>query len=262
MLLVSGIALGSGRPSLAWGPSGHRIITRIAEARLKAPARAAIRDLLHEGDDLVTESTWADHEGHDAVPGSASWHYVNVPITVAHYDARFCHGGNCVVDKIKHYRKILADTRAPRAERARALLFFVHFVEDVHQPLHVGDNRDRGGNNTQVQYFNVGGNLHRLWDSTMIDETSRSQQEWVDRIGPLLTPENVEAWSKGDVEAWTDESLQEAKKAYRFPPGTTSTVESGVRLGREYAEQAIPIIRLRMAQAGVRLANELNAVFP
>ena len=95
----------------------------------------------------------------------------------------------------------------------------------------------------------------------MVDDASRSDRDWVDRVNVLLTPENVAAWSKGDVEAWTDESLQEAKKAYRFPPGTTRTVESGFKLGREYAEASLPVIRVRLAQAGVRLANELNAVF-
>ena len=127
----------------AWGPRAHRVATRVAEARLTPEARTAIRDLLHEGDTLVDVCDWADHDGHDDVPGSA-WHYVNVPLDALHYDARFCSGGNCVVAKIKHFRRVLADRQAPKRERTRALLFLVHLVEDVHQPLHVGDNRDRG----------------------------------------------------------------------------------------------------------------------
>jgi hypothetical protein len=262
VLLVTGVVLGPGRPAGAWGPHGHRIATRVAESRLSPSARAAIRGLLHEGDTLVGESNWADHEGHDAVPGSASWHYVNVPITATRYDDRYCSGSGCVVDKIKHYRAVLADRRAPRAERARALLFLVHFIEDVHQPLHVGDNDDRGGNLTQVQFLGDGTNLHRLWDSAILDDAGRDERAWVERIAPLLTPENVAVWSKGSVESWADESLHEAKKAYYFPAGSPRPIASGTRIGRDYAEAALPVIRLRLAQAAVRLANELNAIFP
>jgi nuclease S1 len=205
------------RPAQAWGPRGHRVATRVAEARLTPQARAGIRELLHEGDTLLDVCNWADHEGHDAVPGSAPWHYVNVPIDAPRYTDRYCRRGDCVVSKIHQFRKVVADRNKPKAERARALLFLFHFIEDVHQPLHVGDHNDRGGNDTQIQYFNEGVNMHRLWDSTMLDDASRDDREWVRRIEPLLTPENVAAWTKGDVEAWADESLAEAKKAYRDP---------------------------------------------
>jgi len=261
LLAFLAVVLGPGRQALGWGAHAHRIATRVAESRLTPEAREGVRALLHDGDTLVQESNWADHDGHDAVPGSAPWHYVNVPLDAPHYDARFCTGGGCVVAKIKHYRTVLADRRAPKTERSRALLFLVHFVEDVHQPLHVGDNRDRGGNLTQVQYRGEGTNLHRVWDSQMLDDASRDERAWVEKIAPLITPENVAAWSKGDAETWADESLQQAKKAYRYPAGSARPMESGTVLGRDYAESALPVIRLRLAQAGVRVANELNAAF-
>src|SRR4051794_20942755 len=114
----------------AWGAHGHRIATRVAESRLTPEARAAVRELLHQGDTLVGIANWADHEGHDVAPASGPWHYVNVPITATRYEAQYCAGGNCVVDKIKHYRSVLRDQRAPLRERQRALLFLVHLVED------------------------------------------------------------------------------------------------------------------------------------
>jgi hypothetical protein len=256
-----GLVCGGGGPAWAWGARGHRVATRIAEARLTPEARAAVRALLHEGDDLVNVCNWADHEGHTAVPGSARWHFVNVPLDAPRYTDRDCPGGGCVVAKIRHFRKVLADRRAPRAERARALLFLVHLVEDVHQPLHVGDNRDRGGNDTQVQFLGSGSNLHRVWDTQIIDGASRDDRKWVESLQPLLTPANVSAWSKGDVETWANESLAAARQAYRFPKGSEGPVPPGARLGAEYAETALPVIRLRLAQAGVRLANELNTIF-
>jgi hypothetical protein len=261
VFLASAVLLQSGPSAQAWGPHGHRIATRVAEERLSPAARAAVHELLHPGDTLVGVSNWADHEGYEVEPGSAPWHYVNVPITASQYDPRDCRDGVCVVEKIKHYRRLLANRNAPRAERARALLFLVHLIEDVHQPLHVGDNHDRGGNLTQVQFFNEGDNLHRLWDSTILNEISRDERAWLRRIEPLLTLENVAAWSKATVETWTDESLQEAKRAYHFPPNAPRPLASGALLGREYVEMAAPIIRLRLAQAGVRVANELNAIF-
>jgi hypothetical protein len=245
----------------AWGARAHRIATRVAEGRLSPQARAAVRDLLHQGDTLVGLANWADHEGHDAVPGSAPWHYVNVPINASRYEPRFCGGGNCVVPKIEHFRAVLADRRAPRRERQRALLFLVHLVEDVHQPLHVGDHEDRGGNLTQIQFLGAGTNLHRMWDTDLIDAVSRNESAWVERIVPLLTPENVAAWSRSNAEDWATESLLEARKAYYFPDGTRRPIASGTRLESDYVTFARPILELRLAQAGVRLANELNALF-
>jgi hypothetical protein len=245
----------------AWGPHGHRIATRVAEARLTPAARAAVRELLHEGDNLTDVSTWADEEGHDAVPGSASWHYVNVPLSATRYDARFCPGGTCVVARIKHFRSLLADRSAPRRERQRALLFLVHLIEDIHQPLHVGDNRDRGGNLAQVQFLGEGTNLHRLWDSGLINVIDRNEHAWVERIGRLLTAENVRSWSRGSVEDWATESLLESRKAYYFPAGARQPMLSGTRLGDDYVAMARPILERRLAQAGVRLANELNALY-
>jgi hypothetical protein len=261
--LAIALALSLGFPpgARAWGPHGHRIATRVAEARLTPAARAALRDLLHEGDTLVDVSTWADEEGHDAVPGSAPWHYVNVPLGATRYDARYCAGGDCVVARIKHFQAVLADRSAPRRERQRALLFLVHLVEDVHQPLHVGDNRDHGGNQTQIQFLGEGTNLHRLWDSGLINAIDRNERAWVERITPLLTAENVRSWSQGSIEDWATESLLDAKKAYHFPAGARQPLMSGTRLGGDYVAFAQPILERRLAQAGVRLAHELNALF-
>ncbi|MGE3817998.1 MAG: S1/P1 nuclease [Isosphaeraceae bacterium] len=261
-VLVLGLVVTTATPPvLAWGPRGHRVATRIAEARLTPAARAAVRELLNEGDTLLTVCTWADTDGHDAVPGSGPWHYVNVPIDAPRYSDRHCRRGDCVVAKIHQFRKTLKNPSTPKRERARALLFLVHLVEDVHQPLHVGDRDDRGGNATQVQYFNSGTNLHRLWDSGLIEEISRNDLDWVDRIQPLLTRENVDKWSQGTVEDWADESLEAARLAYRELKDGGKYIPPGSRIGREYTEAALPILKLRMAQAGVRVANELNAIF-
>jgi len=250
-----------GTPGWAWGPHGHRITARVALDRLTPEARRAVQSLLLEGDTLVDISTWADSDGHEAVPGSAPWHYVNVPISVDRYGPQYCGKKGCVVSKIKEYRAALANPKTPLKERRRALLFLVHFVGDVHQPLHVGDNQDRGGNLTQVQFLSEGTNLHRLWDSGLINQISRNERDWMERIEPLLTPANVKAWSRGGVDDWATESLRAARSAYHYPEGARQALVSGARLDKNYVTFARPLLELRLAQAGVRLANELNAIF-
>ena len=248
-------------PAFAWGPQGHRVIAEVAAGRLTPAARSGVRDLLHEGDTLANVANWADHEGHDAVPESANWHFINVPISTAKFDHREIRGENNVVSKIAHYRKILADKSLPKADRSRALLFLVHFVSDIHQPLHVGDNNDRGGNLTQVQFMGQGTNLHRLWDSDLIHHLGGNDRAWSERVERAITPEAARLWSKGNVDTWADESLQAAKLAYRATEGAPKAAPSGVVLGQDYARRADSILIERMARASVRLADELNAIF-
>ena len=186
-LIVSSLAFGSARPALAWGRMAHRAATRLAETRLTPRTRAAIRDLLDEGESMADASTWAD-ENSRAIPGSAGWHFVNVPLNAERYSPRDCHN-NCVVSRLEEFRRVLADPRAPRDRKRMALRFVIHLVEDAHQPLHVGDNRDRGGNNVQVQFFRDDStNLHQVWDSGLLREGYRGERDLVDDLiehGPL-----------------------------------------------------------------------------
>ena len=164
MIATRAVRLGAGSmlavaltsTAFAWGPQAHRVIARVAEGRLSPAAKAAIGELLIPPDTLPEVAGWADKEGHDAVPGSARWHFINVPIGDSRFDARLIRDDNNVVVKIKQYRKILSDRSRPKKERQRALLFFVHFVSDIHQPLHVGDHNDHGGNDTQIRFFDEG----------------------------------------------------------------------------------------------------------
>ncbi len=247
---------------LAWGPQGHRVIARVAAERLTPEARAAIRDLLHPDDTLPDIADWADHEGHEVYPGSSPWHYANISIQDAHYaDGRDAARPDNVVHQIDRYRKILLDHSRPKPERQRALLFFVHFIADVHQPLHIGENRDRGGNQTQVRFEGSGTNLHQLWDSGLIRAIGGSDQVWAGRIERAITPATNRAWSQGSPPAWADESLQAAKLAYHDLAGAPRSIETGYTLGTPYLRQVEPILIEQMARASVRLANELNAVF-
>ena len=246
-----------------WGAHGHQIAGKLAESRLTPEARATVKLLLEEGETLAEASTWPDRVGRDAVRESAPWHYVNVLITEPRYDAKFCDPDKgCIVSKIKDFRVILADPKATVADRRQALRFLAHFVEDIHMPLHVGHNGDKGGNTTQVRFLDdpMGTNLHRVWDSAFIDHAGLDDDAWVVQVKELATPEAVPEWSRGDVEDWANESLELAKLAYRYPAGSAVPLKNGTKLRQDYVDFATPIVRKRLAQSGVRLANELNAL--
>jgi hypothetical protein len=238
---------------------GHRVASRLAETRLSPAATAAVRDLLEPGESLADASTWAD-EYRREVPRTGPWHYVNVPIDEPCYDAHFCPSGGCVVSKIKEFRQILADRAAPRAEQRQALRFLVHFVQDMHQPLHVGHRGDRGGNDLQLRFFNRGSNLHRIWDSELLEHEYEHEDVLFRRLEAATTQGLVELWAQGTVEDWANESLNEAWRAYRMPC-TNVELQPGAKLGREYQEIHLPIARMRVHQAAVRLAAILNGVF-
>ena len=169
-LLIGGIG-----PAFAWGSEGHRIVAEIAEQYLEPTTARQVRDLLAlENETTLAEvSTWADH-----IRGrrrdTARWHYVDIPIrppagTPAGYDAsRDCPRGDCVVAAIERFTDTLRDKSASPGDRLEALKFVVHFVADVHQPLHCADNGDCGGNDVRVSFLGQHMTLHAVWDSGIL----------------------------------------------------------------------------------------------
>jgi hypothetical protein len=183
-----------------------------------------------------------------------------VPISEPRYDPRFCSPEGCVVSKVKNFERVLSDPRASRAEKQEALRFLVHFLQDLHQPLHAGDTGSRGGTLVQVRFFDVGTNLHQVWDFRVMDWHSTDEATWMRELNALATPEMAAAWSKGTVEDWATESLTEAKLAYCLP-GTDKPFPSGTKLGEDYCRFVLSIIQLRLAQSAIRVAFTLNRIF-
>ena len=250
-------------PAWAWGRLGHRVISKFAEKKLTPKAKAAIAALLDEGESIADASTWAD-ENRGRLPKTAPWHYVDVPLDQAVYDSRFSGDvpdKGCIVDKIHEFQKTLKDPTRSLEERRFALRFLVHFVQDLHMPLHVGDNRDKGGNRTQVRFYDRGTNMHCLWDSDMIERAGDDEDFWLADLAELDTPENRDAAMKGKVEDWATESLRAARAAYRVPE-TGKWLTPGEKLGDAYQETNLPVVRRRLYQASVRLALVLNEAFP
>jgi len=178
-------------------------------------AKAAVVALLEPGESLANASLWAD-ENRGRLPKTAPWHYMDDPLDAPKYDARFSAdvpSKGCVVDKIDEFKVTVKDSSRSVDERRFALRFLIRCIEDLHMPLHVGDNHDKGGNRTQVRWFDRGSNMHRVWDSDIIERAGTSEGFWLDNLAELDTVENRSAWMTGTVEECATESLLAARKA-------------------------------------------------
>ena len=237
----------------AWGRDGHRITGFIAAKYLTPQAAAAVKDLLGE-QTLADVSTWPDEIRRER-KHTAPWHYANpAPDSDRFNLERDCPEEGCVVSAIIKFSHILRDKKATRQERIEALKFVVHFVGDIHQPLHLGNARDRGGNDIKVTFFENRTNLHSLWDSGMIRRTKKSWSEYAKELAANITPHQRIQYGTLNPVVWATESHKLAvNNAYAIP-------KDG-RIGQEYLDTNIPVIERRLSVAGVRLAVLLNAVF-
>jgi nuclease S1 len=254
--------LGSTPPTWAWGRLGHRVIARLAEKQLTPNAKAAVVELLMPGESLADASTWADEHRRE-LPKTAPWHYVDVPLNEPRYHSIFAGDvpqRGYVVDKIHDFKVVLKDPGQSVEDRRIAVRFLSHFVEDLHMPLHVGDNDDKGGNQTQVRFFDRGTNMHNLWDSGMIEYICDTEDFWLKELAALETADTREAAKKGTLEDWATESLLAARQAYQVPE-TGKRLASGQKLSDCYLDANLPIVRRRLYQAGARLAMVLNQTF-
>jgi hypothetical protein len=245
------------QPVLAWAPEGHAIVAAIAERELTPVARARVASLLGGGTAMVLDSSWAD-EIRQQRPETSTWHYVNIEIGSQGYDAaRDCAGGGCVVAQIKHDEAILVDPRSSRDAKAEALRFLIHFVADLHQPLHVADRRDRGGNDELFRWHGKRVSLHQIWDQDVVTPLGHGRDDDPSRIAAAidtaLSPQQKAQMAKGSVEDWTNESFHLAQSEVygRLPQ----------RLPDDYALRESPVARKQIAEAGIRLAAILNAVW-
>ncbi len=245
----------------AWGETGHRIVADVAERSLDDRARKEIEALLGDAS-LASVSDWADRIRGDR-PETASWHFVDIPFQASHYDPkRDCAEGACVIGAIERFRRILSDRSRPVAARAEALKLLVHFVADLHQPLHTTNRGDRGGNDVRVTFFGEKihpfaekpWNLHAVWDGGLIDQTGLSEAAYAERLQAWLKKRSIVDLQKGTVVDWALEAHRAAVDvAYRLPKNR--------RLSKSYFEKSRPVMDELLAKAGVRLARVLNEAF-
>lgn len=286
ILLALQGALAAPMAAHAWGDEGHEIIGLIAWHFLDAPTRARAIALLEQDSSGLTEdrgiaaeATWADKYRDSDRNGAAiryaatgEWHYVDIELLNPDVDAAcFGHpslGGDprasqgpahdCIIDKIDQFRRELADPRQPPAERLLALQFLLHFVGDLHQPLHAGDDQDRGGNGKRVEAAGYRtGNLHHYWDTVFVGRLGEHAPTVAEELIAEITPRLRREWRAGTATSWAMQSFALAKTlAYGRLPAPDG--RGRYALSDEYVREATSATRLQLERAGVRLAALLE----
>jgi len=243
---------------VSWGAVGHHAIGRIAERHLTPTAQTAVRELLGN-ESLADIASWADEvrptpEYRQTEP----WHYINEPsgLTFAEFERQVTGGAEMNVYKaLLAQEKVVMDVKTTKRQKAEALKFIVHFVGDMHQPMHVSHAEDKGGNTIQVNFDGKGTNLHSLWDSKMIDRFAANYQELADKVDHA-TPVQISQWQKDAPIKWAWESYELSSKLYAEVDAMKSRA-----IGDEYYREHIGIVEQRLEQAGIRLAGVLNNLF-
>ena len=274
-LLLALCLILSPAPVLAWGEFGHKTIAGIAAAELSPAARREVRRILARSAAIDTPacplatfadaSVWPDcvRALPDRFGFSFAWHYQNIDVCQPFDAAAKCADGNCVTAQIPRQLAIAADRSKPPAERAQALAFVVHFVGDMHQPLHIGEKNDKGGNDVLAAYGVKAPprmNLHRIWDSDLAERALTEPPA----IGPASpTRAQRRAWASGGVADWARESW-EVSRTIAYPElrgfPDTCPVRSTQRamVDETYVAAARDAVRLQTLKGGVRLAMLLN----
>jgi hypothetical protein len=251
----------------AFGPLGHRIAGTLAEPALCAAARAEV-ETLGGGESLAELGLWADRiRSEPEWRASAPWHFMNVDERNATVGAgaaaarravraRPAPAEGDVLSAITRFRAELANRSLPARERAAALKFLVHFVVDVHQPLHVGRASDRGGNAVDVRYGDTVVNLHRFWDTDVLE----LRRLGAERYARTLRPRFAVTTAPASPAEWAAESLALRATVYSFereaPRGPGPSV-----LGAAYVAAARAAAEDRVVLAAARLAATLNDIF-
>ena len=250
MPLASFAALAAFGQAYGFGADGHRIAGLIAQERLCTEAEQEVWTL-GQGQGLDELGLWADWiRGEAEWRHSAPWHYMNIPDGARLEDYRHPPEGD-ILWAISHFGERLGDPDAQISERRDALRFLAHFVVDIHQPLHVGRESDRGGNRVEVDPGTGDSvNLHRFWDTEAVALAGLGVEEYVQSLVALIEA-NAQVWDPDTLMDWARESQALRPDVYDFGG-------RGHRLSSDYLDSAERITRLRLAQAGVRLAAEIN----
>ncbi|HJT23300.1 MAG TPA: S1/P1 nuclease [bacterium] len=262
-------------PSGAWGRVGHQTVAYIAQDQLTPQARKAVQDILGPGEDLASVSTWADTIVKSR-PETAPWHFFNLDVRQSQgkYDiADVCKNHDCVVDQIEKDYGILGQRFASRREKREVLKFLVHFLGDIHQPLHCADDKDRGGNEKWFRYYGPSGhwrrytwvNFHSFWDNLLEPKAKENPRRLASRLEKRISPQDEKSWAHGKALDWAYESFLIAQNdIYKGIPEGPLLEKN--RWGKDlpedyYSPRMRGIVDRQLEKAGVRLAFLLNTLF-
>ena len=257
----------------AWGPVGHEVVAYIAEDNLSPSAKTKIGQILGPNTSLADVANWAD-EIRRSRSKTASWHFIDIPdrqqVTEAD-EFRFCPNGNCVVDQINGEIALLKNPSENSKKKLEALKFLIHFMGDLHQPLHCADDGDRGGNEKEVRYKTPGSRsargrkikLHAFWDHLIEVKTKEDPRELATKLEGQITSPEKKKWRSGSTADWAWESYMIAKKDIysEFSAGPTRDPD-GIQLPKDYYTPKMRgIVNVQLEKGGVRLGKVLEDIF-
>jgi hypothetical protein len=263
----------------AWGDLGHEVTALIAYRHLSPAARAALDALLASDNDSLTprdfagRATWAD-KYRNAHRETVAWHFVDIEIDQPNIEEA-CFGfpalppgqmantgpaQDCVVNKIDEFIVELRSPSTPPAERLLALKFLIHFIGDLHQPLHAADHHDRGGNCIGLIPPQGGAtNLHAYWDLSVVEVLGHSAEQIARQLDARLTADEIKDWSQGTPRSWAMDTFEVGRRDVYALPSTPTCVSGGsVSLSPAYLRQAEKDAVTQLLKAAVRLAAVLN----
>ena len=249
LLLTFQLAVGN---DMVWSKKGHRTTGEVAQKHLSRKARKAIDKLLN-GQSLALVSTFGDDIKADRdFKKFSAWHYVNFPTDKKYTDVAPSEFGDIIIG-IEKCIEIVKNKNSTQKDKVFYLKLLVHLIGDLHQPMHVGRSADKGGNDIQVQWFNKGSNLHRVWDSNMIDDYDMSYTELTESL-PKLTKKQKKYIQQGTIYDWVEESQDVASELY-------DSVEVGEKLYYRYSYVWWGTVEKQLQKGGLRLAKILNEIY-
>jgi len=257
-----------------WGKEGHEAIAQVASTRLSSRAQSGVKKYLG-GKTLEQIAPFPDDYDHTPQGRwSGPLHYCNLPRTATQYESRYCPiPPGCVVAAIQNYtqRLIAEGTTGPVCNYQQGvepcpLEFLVHFVGDIHQPLHVGYGDDEGGNTVKVTWFGSSTNLHHVWDVDIIQRWDSQTANLVSDLQTLISqePNLVKQYvSITQPAKWANESFQYVlSTVYNFSQQSEPVMATrSTTLGQWYYTTNLPVVQQRLVAASVRLAALLNSIF-
>jgi len=272
--LAAALAVALAGPALAWGPEGHSIVAEVAQPRLSAPAAQMVAKLL-KGRSLASIASWAD-DTRATRPATGNWHFVDIPLDVEKYDhGRDCAKDDCIIAELGRLRNELRCTTGDA--QVEALKFAVHFVGDIHQPLHTVAEAT-GGNAIDVDVFMRGlatcptckaahtpTNFHAAWDENLIQKTVWAWGAYVDRLesGWLATSPDAKAEDPATNHTAIDDGtlIKWAEETHKAAPTVWYLRPADDVLDDRYLRDVQPILDRQLGIAGLRLARLLNQAY-
>lgn len=235
----------------SWGQNGHRVVGEIASHHISKKTQKKIAELLGDETIAMASNFMDEIKSEHMYDSLKAWHYCTVPDGKTYSEVEAPEHGD-VVEGIQYCIFQIKNEQNEKETRAFWLKCLIHLVGDVHQPLHVGNGQDKGANEVEVTYFWEPSNLHRVWDTGIIDQQHLSYTEytaWIDHP----SKEEVEKWQNDDVLVWVKESQDARAQIYDLPDNK--------KISYRYNYDNINLLNSRLLKAGVRLAAVLDEIF-